>query len=83
MKQQIRTKKALKLSGKLKGLKNYIHDYSIIANNGIENINLYDEYVIYAIILNIRGKLNTQCKQIYRNIKNRVIHKRIKNSRKK
>lgn len=71
----VRTKKALKLSGKLKGLKNYIHDYSIIANNGIENINLYDEYVIYAIILNIRGKLNTQCKQIYRNIKNRVIHK--------
>lgn len=70
----IRTEKALELSGKLKGLKHYIEDYSMIQNNRIENINLYDEYVIYAIIFNIKGKLNVQCKQIYKNIKNIFIH---------
>lgn len=69
----IRNEKALELSGKLKGLKNYIEDYSIIKNNGIENIVLYDEYVIYAIIFNIKGKLNNECKQIYKNIKNNYI----------
>lgn len=66
----IKAEKALELTGKLKGLKNYISDYSIIKDTGIENVNLYNEYVIYAIIFNIQGKLNTECKQIYKNIKN-------------
>ena len=65
----LRKDKALELSGKLKGLKNYINDYSMIKDYGVENINLYDEYVIYAVIFNIRGKLNTECKKIYDNIK--------------
>lgn len=66
----IRNEKALELSGKLNGLKNYINDYSMIKDNELENINLYNEYVIYAIIFNIKGRLNTECKQIYKNIKN-------------
>ena len=63
-----RTQKALELSGKLLGLKNYIYDFSYIKDNSIDNINLYEEYVIYAIIFNLKGKLNNECKQIYKNI---------------
>lgn len=65
-----RTIKALELGGKLSGLKKYIQDYSNIKNTGIENINLFDEYVIYAIIFDIKGKLNDDCKNIYLNMKN-------------
>lgn len=65
-----RTKKALELSGKLSGLKKYIKDYSNIRNNGIENLNLFDEYVIYTIIFNIKGKLDNECRKIYLNMKN-------------
>ena len=68
-----RSKKALELSGKLKGLKRYIVDYSIIESNGVENINLYDEYIIYAVIFNIKGKLNKECKKIYRNMLNKKL----------
>ena len=71
----IRNEKALELSGKLKGLKNYIEDYSTIKNNEVENINLYDEYIIYAIIFNIKGNLNRECKKIYKNIRNNLIYK--------
>lgn len=65
----LRTKQTLELNGKLLGLKNYISDFSNIQHNSIENINLYEEYVIYAIIFNIKGKLNNECKEIYKNIK--------------
>lgn len=65
-----RTRKALELSGKLVGLKKYIKDYSNIKNNGVENLNLFDDYVIYAIIFDMKGKLNDECKKIYINIKN-------------
>lgn len=65
-----RTIKALELGGKLSGLKKYIQDYSNIKNTGIENINLFDDYVIYAIIFDIKGKLDDDCKSIYLNMKN-------------
>lgn len=65
-----RTKKALELAGKLSGLKKYIKDYSNIKNNGIENLNLFDEYVIYAIIFDLKGKLDDDCRKIYMNMKN-------------
>ena len=72
----IRTEKALEISGQLKGLKNYIKDYSNIKDYGTENINLYDEYVVYAVILDIKGHLNKDCKQIYSNIKNMLVRKK-------
>lgn len=64
----IRKEKALELQGKLKGLKKYILNYSDIKNNGIDNINLFDEYVIYAIIFDIKGMLNKECKELYKNL---------------
>lgn len=61
----VRTKKALELKAKLKGLKKYMLDYSNIKDTTIENINFFDEYVIYAIILNLKGLLNEESKKMY------------------
>lgn len=66
----VRTKKALELGGKLKGLRKYIKDYSNIKDNGINNMTLYEEYVIYAIIFNIKGKLDDEARKIYKNTQN-------------
>lgn len=63
-----RTRHALELSGKLLGLKKYIKDYSNIKNSDVENINLFDEYVIYAIIFDMKGKLDKECKELYANV---------------
>ena len=74
----IRTEKALELAAKIKGIKNYIVDYSNIKNSGIEMVKLYEEFVIYAIILDIKGNLNNECKELYENIKNKVVIKELK-----
>jgi len=71
----IRTEKSLELAAKIKGIKKYIEDYSNIKNNGIDMVNLYEEFVIYAIILDIKGKLNNECKELYNNIKNKIVIK--------
>lgn len=73
----IRKEKTLELAGKLRGMKRYIKNYSLINENGVENINLYNEYIIYAIILNIKGKLNNECKKIYRDIKEIIMNNEI------
>ncbi len=70
----VRNEKALELSAKLNGLKNYIKDYSNIKDSTVNSIILYDEYIIYCIILDIKGNLNDECKQIYQNIKSNLIY---------
>ena len=60
-----RTKKGLEVTAKIKGLKKYIQEFSNIQNENIENIELFDEYVIYAIICNLPGKLNEEAQMLY------------------
>ena len=69
----IRTNKAIELSAKLRGLKNYVNDFSIIKDLGVENVNIFDEYVLYAIIFNLKGRLNDECFVIYKNVKDFII----------
>lgn len=68
-----RTQKALTIAGKLQGLKHFIQDFSNLNNENLKSINLYDEYVIYCILFNIKGNINDETKKIYKNlfIKNR------------
>lgn len=73
-----RTEVSLELGAKIRGVRNYIKDYSSITDNNIEIINLYDEFVIYAIILDMKGKLNDDCKKMYEQTKNLVINFRKK-----
>ncbi|MBR6505030.1 MAG: DUF2207 domain-containing protein [Clostridia bacterium] len=61
----IRTKKGIEISAKMQGLKRYIEEFSRIQDEGIENIELFEEYVIYAIIFDLRGKLNREVKELY------------------
>lgn len=68
-----RTEKGLDVCAKLKGLKKYLKDFSIINESGVENIALYDEYVIYAILFNQKGKLDRECKKIYENTKHMIV----------
>ena len=61
----VRSGKSIDLGVKMGGLKNYIKDFSNINKNSPDMIKLFEEYVIYAIVLNLKGKLNNECKKIY------------------
>ena len=65
----IRTDKALELSSKLNGLKNFLKDFTIISDKQIEEIKIYDDYILYGIIFDLKGSLNNQSKELYNNIK--------------
>lgn len=59
----------VEIAAKMKGLKNYINDFSNIKNEGINNFKLFDDYVTYAIILNLPGRLNNEAQKLYNLIK--------------
>ena len=61
----IKTKKGIEIKAKLNGLKRYIEEFSNISNDGIEKIELFDDYVIYAIIFDLPGKLDREVKELY------------------
>lgn len=60
----IRTKEGIEISAKMQGLKRYIEEFSRIQDERIENIELFEEYVIYAIIFDLRGRLNKEVKEL-------------------
>lgn len=64
----IRTKKGKELNIKLKGLKNFLVDFSIINDREIEEIILWDYYILYAIIFDLKGNLGNNVKELYRQI---------------
>ena len=61
-----RTEKGKEIQHKLIGLKNFLKDYSNINNKKIKEIELWDDYIIYAIIFNLKGKINIEAYQIYK-----------------
>ena len=65
----VRTKKALELSSKLNGLKNFLQDFTLINTKKIEEVKLYNDYIIYGIIFDLKGSLNDENKELYNNIK--------------
>ena len=69
----IRTDKALELTSKLNGLKSFLQDFTTINDKKIEEVKLYDDYILYAIIFNLKGSLNNESKQLYHNIKMNLI----------
>lgn len=69
-----RTRKTFEIKAKMKGLKKYIKEYSNINNSDIDIINLYDDFVIYAIIFNMPGKLDDDAKEMYNKTKNMIIN---------
>lgn len=65
----VRSEESIDLGIKMKGMKEYIEDFSNINNNSSDMVKLFEEYVIYAIVLDIKGKLNDECKEIYNRTK--------------
>lgn len=61
----IRTKQGKILSDKLNGLKKFITEFSVINERQIEEITIWDYYMIYAIIFNLKGKLDSEVKRLY------------------
>lgn len=68
----IKTQKGYELYTKIIGLKNYIKDYSMISESEIKEISIWEDYLIYAIVLNGTTKLNNKAKKYYKNINNKV-----------
>lgn len=64
-KMYIQTKSGKTLCNKLHGLKLFLTDYSAINDRKIEEITLWDYYIIYAIIFNLKGKLNKDVNSLY------------------
>lgn len=53
----IRTKKAKMLNKKLKGLKNFIRDFSVMEEKRHQEIKIWEEYLIYSVIFNQNDKI--------------------------
>ena len=61
----VRTKKGLELQSKMSGLKNYIKDYSELAEKDLNQLKLWDDYLIYAVIFNLKGNLDIEARKLY------------------
>lgn len=70
----IRTDKGIDLKVKLNGLKNYLKEFTNINENGIDKIKIYDEYILYAIIFNLKGELNKDSKKIFDNFIKQILN---------
>lgn len=62
---QIMTKEGKILHNKLIGLRNFIKDFGRLGEKSIEEIKLWDYYLIYAVLFNIKGNLNNEVNEIY------------------
>lgn len=61
----VRNEKGRELQNKLFALKRYLNDFSNIKNKEIRDIKLWDYYIIYAVIFNLKGKINNDAYRIY------------------
>ena len=68
----IRTEENLILYSKLNGLKKFLKDFTIIKDRTVDEIKLYDDYILYAIIFDFKGNLNKECKKEYSNLLKKI-----------
>ena len=64
----VKTQKGYELYTKVVGLKNYIKDYSNLSESELKEIVIWEDYLIYAIILNNTSKLNKEAMDYYKKI---------------
>lgn len=55
---EVLTKEGKNVKNKMIGLRNFINDFSLLNEKQIEEINLWNYYIIYAILFNEKGNLN-------------------------
>lgn len=64
----VKTQKGYEIYTKVVGLRNYIKDYSLLSNSELEQIKIWEDYLIYAIILNNTSRLNKKALDFYNEI---------------
>lgn len=64
----MKTNKGYEINLKLNGLKNYLLDFSNITNRNINEIKIWDYYIIYTIILDLKGNLDKEVSELYKDI---------------
>ena len=60
------TNKGYEIKAKLKGLKKYLLDYSSINDRDISEITIWEHYILYAIILDLKGNLDKEVSNFYK-----------------
>lgn len=59
----VKTEKGKEIYLKLKGLKNYLKDFGNFNDKSLKEISLWNEYILYAIILNESSSLSVEAKE--------------------
>lgn len=65
----IKTTEGFELYNKLLGLKKFLKDFSIIDNREKEELLLWEDYIIYAIIFDFKGTLDKDVLELYDKLK--------------
>lgn len=71
----VRNDKGLDIQRKLYGLKNYLKEFGNINERKLNEIELYDDYIIYAIIFDLKGNLNNEANDLYKKYIEKLIYK--------
>ena len=71
----VRNDKGIELQRKLCGLKGYLQDFGNINEKEIRELKLYEDYIIYAIIFDLKGNLNNEANELYEKYIKNLIYK--------
>lgn len=67
-----KTQKGYEIYKKIIGLKNYIKDYSMLSESKLNEISIWDDYLIYAIIFNNTSKINKEAMDFYKKVSDNI-----------
>lgn len=65
----IKTTKGNEINSKLIGLRKYIIEFSVLPDRKMEELELWDYYMIYAIIFDLKGNLNNEVNKLFNSFK--------------
>ena len=71
----VKTEKGKEIYLKLNGLKNYIKDFGNFDDKSLKEISLWDDYILYVLILNESDNLSSQAKREYNQLV-KIIYKK-------
>ena len=61
------TKKGKDIKRKLCGLKMYLNDFSAMKSKDLNEIDLWDEYIIYSVVINENKKITRKVWKMFKN----------------
>lgn len=64
----LKTEKGLEYIEKLKGQKRFLKKFSLISNKTVKHVSLWESYIRVAIFFNLKGKLDEDANNFYKNV---------------